>query len=56
MTQLLLLANGMAEIDEITKKMKITRRLLALNICDMTCLAKKIAGDGEGATAFLKLK
>ena len=52
----LLLANGMAENPEITEKddnYKIFKD--ALNYIN-TALAKKIAGDGEGATALFEVK
>ena len=52
----LLLANGMAGNPEITKKdehYEIFKQ--ALNYVN-TCLAKKIAGDGEGATALFEVK
>lgn len=52
----LLLANGMAENPEITEKnedYEIFKQ--ALNYVN-TCLAKKIAGDGEGATALFEVK
>lgn len=52
----LLLANGMAQNPEITEKNDdyITFKE-ALNYVN-TCLAKKIAGDGEGATALFEVK
>lgn len=52
----LLLANGMAgnaEIKEKDENYNIFRK--ALNYVN-TCLAKKIAGDGEGATALFEVK
>lgn len=52
----LLLANGMAgnaEIKEKNKDYDTFRK--ALNYVN-TCLAKKIAGDGEGATALFEVK
>ena len=52
----LLLANGMAGNDKITKKdenyQKFTEALKLVN----TTLAKKMAGDGEGATALFETK
>ena len=52
----LLLANGAAENDRITEKSEayhlFADALLKLN----TILAKKIAGDGEGATALFEVK
>ncbi len=52
----LLLANGMAGNDKITKKdenyHKFTQALKLVN----TTLAKKMAGDGEGATALFETK
>ncbi len=52
----LLLANGMAGNKEITQKgedyQKFVEALRAVN----TALAKKMAGDGEGATALLEVK
>lgn len=52
----LLMANGLARNPQITQKnedYKIFAR--ALNYVN-TCLAKKIAGDGEGATALFEVK
>ena len=50
----LLLANGMAGNPEITEKNEDYRAFCqALNYVN-TQLAKKIAGDGEGAPLFLK--
>ncbi len=52
----LLLANGMAENAEITEKNEDYRIFCeALNYVNTT-LAKKIAGDGEGATALFEVK
>ena len=52
----LLLANGMAENPEITEEGEEYRAFLqALNQVN-TCLAKQIAGDGEGATALFEVK
>lgn len=52
----LLLANGMAENPEITEKNKDYQIFCeALNYVNTT-LAKKIAGDGEGATALFEVK
>ncbi|MFA9378094.1 MAG: bifunctional glutamate N-acetyltransferase/amino-acid acetyltransferase ArgJ [Lachnotalea sp.] len=52
----LLMANGLAANSEITVKnddyYKFTEALNYVN----TCLAKKIAGDGEGATALFEVK
>ena len=52
----LLLANGMAGNDKITEKdenyQKFVEALRAVN----TALARKMAGDGEGATALLEMK
>ena len=52
----LLLANGMAENPQITEENEdyaaFKEALLYVN----TCLAKKIAGDGEGATALFEVK
>lgn len=52
----LLLANGMAENPRITEECEdynvFKEALLYVN----TCLAKKIAGDGEGATALFEVK
>lgn len=53
---LLVLTNGMAGNPEITEKNEDYRRFLeALNEVN-TALAKKIAGDGEGATALFEVK
>lgn len=38
------------------KKRKTTRRFLDALLYVNTCLAKKIAGDGEGATALFEVK
>jgi len=52
----LLLANGMAENLEITEKNEDYQAFCeALNYVNTT-LAKKIAGDGEGATALFEVK
>lgn len=52
----LLLANGMAENPEITEKNEDYEIFCkALNYVN-TSLAKKIAGDGEGATALFEVK
>ena len=52
----LLLANGMAENPEITEKGEDFETFKkALNIVN-TYLCKKIAGDGEGATALFEVK
>lgn len=52
----LLLANGMAENPEITEKNQDYQIFCkALNYVNTT-LAKKIAGDGEGATALFEVK
>lgn len=52
----LLLANGMAENPEITEKNEDYQAFCeALNYVNTT-LAKKIAGDGEGATALFEVK
>lgn len=53
---MIVMANGMAENPEITEKnedyRKFSQALLAMN----TYLAKKMAGDGEGATALFEVK
>ncbi|WP_091232986.1 bifunctional ornithine acetyltransferase/N-acetylglutamate synthase [Anaerobium acetethylicum] len=52
----LLMANGMAGNPEITEKNEDFKKFLdALNFVD-TYLAKKIAEDGEGATALFEVK
>ena len=52
----LLLANGLAENPEITEKGEDYETFkAALNYINTT-LAKKIAGDGEGATALFEVK
>ncbi len=52
----LLLANGMAGNEEITEKDENYRKFTeALNYIN-TALAKKMAGDGEGATALFETK
>ena len=51
-----LLANGMAENPEINEKNEDYQKFCeALNYINTT-LAKKIAGDGEGATALFEVK
>lgn len=53
---LLVLANGMAENLEITEENEDYQRFTAaLNLVN-THLAKKMAGDGEGATALFEVK
>lgn len=53
---MLVMANGLAENDEITEEnedfKKFSDALLAVN----TYLAKQMAGDGEGATALFEVK
>ncbi len=53
---MLVLANGLAENSEITEENedyeKLSKALLEVN----TYLAKKMAGDGEGATALFEVK
>lgn len=52
----LLLANGMAGNEEITEKSADYEKFkMALNYVNTT-LSKKIAGDGEGATALFEVK
>lgn len=52
----LLLANGLAGNQEVISKDEDYQRFLeALNYVN-TCLAKKIAGDGEGATALFEVE
>ena len=52
----LLLANGMAENPEINEKNEDYQKFcVALNYINTT-LAKKIAGDGEGATALFEVR
>jgi len=52
----LLLANGMADNIEITEKGEdYNIFVVALNYVNV-CLSKKIAGDGEGATALFEVK
>ena len=52
----LLLANGMAGNEEITEKNADYEKFkMALNYVN-TILSKKIAGDGEGATALFEVK
>ncbi len=53
---LLVLANGMAENPEITEENEDYKAFAkALNIVN-TWLAKKMAGDGEGATALFEVE
>lgn len=52
----LLMANGMAGNAEITEKNEDYRAFQAALHEVMTVLCKKIAGDGEGATALLEMK
>lgn len=53
---LLVLANGLAENPEITEENEdFAKFAAALNLVN-TCLAKKMAGDGEGATALFEVK
>ena len=52
----LLLANGMAENPEITEKNEDYQLFCQALNCVNTALAKKIAGDGEGATALFEVK
>ena len=52
----LLLANGMAENPEITEDCKDYETFKEALLYVNTCLAKKIAGDGEGATALFEVK
>ena len=52
----LLLANGMAENPEITEDCKEYETFKEALLYVNTCLAKKIAGDGEGATALFEVK
>lgn len=53
---LLLLANGMAGNPEITEKNEDYRKFLEALDYINTTLAKKMAGDGEGATALFETK
>ena len=50
----LLLANGMAENPEITEDCEDYETFKEALLYVNTCLAKKIAGDGEGATALFE--
>lgn len=52
----LLLANGLAGNPEITEKNKDYEAFLEALLEVNTVLAKKIAGDGEGATALFEVK
>ncbi|MBS6734954.1 MAG: bifunctional ornithine acetyltransferase/N-acetylglutamate synthase [Clostridiales bacterium] len=52
----LLLANGMAENPEITEDCEDYETFKEALLYVNTCLAKKIAGDGEGATALFEMK
>ena len=52
----LLLANGMAENPEITEENEEYQKFLEALLYVNTCLAKKIAADGEGATALFEVK
>lgn len=52
----LLLANGAAGNDEITEEKEDYQTFLDALLYVNTCLAKKIAGDGEGATALFEVK
>ena len=52
----LLLANGAAGNDEITEENEDYQTFLDALLYVNTCLAKKIAGDGEGATALFEVK
>lgn len=52
----LLLANGMADNPEITEDCKDYETFKEALLYVNTCLAKKIAGDGEGATALFEVK
>lgn len=51
----LLLANGLAKNPEITEEDESYHRFLEALLYVNTCLAKKIAGDGEGATALFEV-
>lgn len=53
---LLVLANGLAGNPEITEENEDYRIFAAALKKVNTCLAKKMAGDGEGATALLEVK
>jgi glutamate N-acetyltransferase/amino-acid N-acetyltransferase len=52
----LLLANGLAQNTEITEENDDYKTFLDALLYVNTCLAKKIAGDGEGATALFEVK
>ena len=52
----LLLANGMAGNQEITEENEDYQKFLEALLYVNTCLAKKIASDGEGATALFEVK
>src|SRR5699024_10528163 len=52
----LLLANGMAENEEITEKGEAYEAFCAALRQVNETLAKKIAGDGEGCTALFEVK
>lgn len=52
----LLLANGMAENPRITEECEDYKVFKEALLYVNTCLAKKIAGDGEGATALFEVK
>ena len=52
----LLLANGAAGNAEITEEKEDYQTFLDALLYVNTCLAKKIAGDGEGATALFEVK
>ena len=52
----LLLANGAAGNDELTEENEDYQTFLDALLYVNTCLAKKIAGDGEGATALFEVK
>ena len=53
---MLVLANGMAENPEITEENEDYKKLAEALMEVNTYLAKKMAGDGEGATALLEVK
>lgn len=52
----LLLANGMAQNPEITEENEDYKSFADALLYVNTCLAKKIASDGEGATALFEVK
>ena len=52
----LLLANGMAGNPEIAEEKEDYQEFLKALLYVNTCLAKKIAGDGEGASALFEVK